>query len=70
MRRTTILSIAFILLLVALPLISFGTINEIGWLWQAGLILLIIGLLISPALRLRSTARDARDEPDVEEEPS
>ena len=70
MRRTTILSIAFILLLVSLPLISLGTLNEIAWMWALGLILLAVGLLTPPALRLRHAVREARDEPDVGEEPS
>ena len=70
MRRTTILSIAFVLLLLALPLISLGTINEIAWMWWLGLALLVLGLLIPPALRLRQAASDSRDEPDVGEEPS
>lgn len=70
MRRTTILSIAFVLLLLAMPLISLGTINETAWMWWLGLGLLAVGLLTPPILRLRSAVRDARDEPDVGEEPS
>ena len=70
MRRTTILSISFILLLLALPLISLGTINEVAWMWILGLILLAAGLLTPPALRLGHAVREARDEPDVAEEPS
>jgi len=70
MRRRTILNIAFGLLLVALPLISFGTVNHQAWLWQLGFGLLLVGLLAPPALRLRKTASDPRDEPDVGEEPT
>ncbi len=70
MRRTTILSIAFILLLLALPLISLGTINETPWMWWLGLAMLAVGLLTPPVMRLRHAVRDARDEPDVGEEPS
>lgn len=70
MRRTTILSIAFLMLLISLPLISLGTINETAWMWWLGLALLVVGLLIPPALRLRHAVADARDEPDVGEEPS
>lgn len=70
MRRTTILSIAFVLLLIALPLISIGSINNQAWLWQLGFLLLMLGLLTPPALRLRKTVQDARDEPDVGEEPT
>lgn len=70
MRRTTVLSIAFVLLLVSLPLISLGTINEVAWMWWLGLGLLAVGLLTAPALRLAHAVREARDEPDVGEEPS
>ena len=70
MRRLTILSTAFILMLVALPLISYGTVNDQSWLWQLGFLLLLVGLLTPPALRLLKTPTDPRDEPDVGEEPS
>lgn len=69
MRRSTILDIAFVLLLIALPLISIGTINNQSWLWQLGFLLLIVGLLIPPALRLYKTSLDPQDEPDVGEQP-
>jgi len=70
MRRTTILDIAFVLLLLALPLISVGTVNDRALLWQVGLLLLVVGLLIPPALRLGQAVSDADELPDVGEEPS
>ncbi|HHX44569.1 MAG TPA: hypothetical protein GX714_11370 [Chloroflexi bacterium] len=70
MRRTTLLDIAFVLLLAALPFISIGTMNEQPLVWQLGFLLLVVGLLMPPALRLRRAVIDARDLPDVEEEPS
>ncbi len=70
MRRLTILSIAFVLLLIALPLISIGATNGPDLLWQLGFVLLLIGLLTPPMLRLRKTIQDKRDEPDVGEEPT
>lgn len=70
MRRSSILNIAFVLLLIALPLISSGTVNNQDWQWQLGFLLLLIGLSIPPLLRLRKTAPDPQDEPDVAEEPS
>lgn len=70
MRRTTILSIAFVLLLIALPLISIGAVNGPDLLWQLGFLLLLTGLLIPPALRLRKTITDPKDEADVGEEPT
>jgi hypothetical protein len=70
MRRITTLNLAFLLLLAALPLISLGASGGQDLLWQVGFLLLLVGLLIPPGLRLRSSARDPKDEPDVEEEPS
>ena len=70
MRRTTLLDLAFVLLLLALPLISFGTVNDWAFVWLVGLLLLVVGLLIRPALRLRKPVSDASEYPDVEEEPS
>jgi hypothetical protein len=70
MRRSTILNISFLLMLVALPLISLGTVNNQTAVWILGAILLVVGLLIPPLLRLRPAANDPKDEPDVEEEPS
>ncbi len=70
MQRTTILSIAFVLLLIALPLISIGATSGPDWMWQLGLALLLIGLLIPPALRLRKTVIDPQDDSDVGEEPT
>ena len=69
MSRTTILSAAFILLLVALPLISIGAMNGPNLLWQLGFLLLLIGMLIPPVLRVRKAVKDPKDEPDVGEEP-
>ena len=70
MRRTTILSIGFILLLIALPLISIGAVNGPALLWQLGFALLLIGLLVPPGLRLRKTIKDKLDESDVGEGPT
>lgn len=70
MRRLTILSIAFIVLLIALPLISIGTVNNQALLWQLGFLMLLVGLLTPPVLRLRKNPQDAQDEPDVGEEPT
>jgi hypothetical protein len=70
MRRSMILNISFVLLLTALPLISFGTINNQTTVWIIGFALLVIGLLIPPMLRLQPAPQDSKDEPDVGEEPS
>lgn len=70
MRRTTILNIAFLLVLAALPLISIGSSRGPAVLWQIGFALLVMGLLIPPTLRLRKAISDPTDEPDVGEGPS
>ena len=56
--------------LAALPLISIGATSGPEILWQLGFGLLIIGLLVPPALRLRNAPAQPGDEPDVGEEPS
>lgn len=70
MRRNTILNVSFVLTMIALPLVSVGSVNDQALLWQLGLLLLMVGLLIPPALRLRKTIQDMQDEPDVGESPS
>jgi len=70
MRRTTILDIAFLLLIAALPLISIGFSSGPAVLWQIGFAFLVTGMLIPPALRLRKAICEPTDEPDVGEEPS
>lgn len=70
MRKSTILDIAFLLLFAALPLISIGGTGGPEILWQVGFGLLVLGLLIPPALRLRKTLANPEDEPDIGEEPS
>jgi hypothetical protein len=70
MTRGKILDISFILLLAALPIISFGTIREEAVFWGLGLALLIVGFLIPLLLRFIPVRTEPEDEPDVFEEPS
>jgi hypothetical protein len=70
MTRGKILDISFLLLLAALPIISFGTIREEPFLWGVGLALLIAGFLIPLLLRFFPVRTEPEDEPDVFEEPS
>jgi hypothetical protein len=70
MTRGTILDISFVLLLVALPIISFGTVREAAALWGLGLALLVAGFLIPLLLRYIPIRTEPEDEPDVFEEPS
>jgi len=53
-NRLTYLSISFLLLLAAVPLISIGTHRGIPSLWQLGLGALVLGGLIPPVQRLLS----------------
>jgi hypothetical protein len=70
MTRGTILDISFVLLLVSLPVISFGTVREVPALWGIGLALLVTGFLIPLLLRYIPVRTEPEDEPDVFEEPS
>jgi hypothetical protein len=70
MRRTTILSIAFLLLLAAFPLISIGTTSGQDYLWGLGLALLLFGAAIPPITRFVPPSPGKHDTPDTEEEPS
>jgi hypothetical protein len=51
MNTTLILAASFVLFLVALPLISFGAMDENEVLWWAGLALLAIAGILPPATR-------------------
>jgi hypothetical protein len=70
MSRGTLLDISFVLLLLGLPLISFGTVANNSTLWGMGLVLLIAGFLIPLFLRFIPLENKPEDEPDVFEEPS
>jgi hypothetical protein len=70
MSRGTFLDISFVLLLLGLPLISFGTIAGSQPMWVVGLVLLIAGFLIPLLLRFLPVESKPEDEPDVFEEPS
>jgi len=52
MNRLVALSLSMLLLLVALPLISFGTTQGPSLLWWLGFLALVVGGLIPPAARL------------------
>jgi hypothetical protein len=69
MRRFSVLNLAFLMLLVAIPMISFGALNDATALWVAGLIVLLIGFLIPIVLRFVHLVVKPKDEPDVGEEP-
>jgi hypothetical protein len=70
MNRATLLDISFVMLLVALPLISFGSVRETPLLWGIGFAFLIIGFLIPVILRFIPVHTTPEDEPELFEEPS
>jgi hypothetical protein len=70
MTRALLLDASFVMLLAALPLISFGTVRENTTLWVLGLVLLLAGFLVPLLLRFIPVRTDSNDEPDVHEEPS
>ncbi len=51
MTENTVQATSLILMLLALPLISFGTWNEIPGLWWAGLAVLAAGAAMPPIVR-------------------
>jgi|GEM_PF-1493178 len=51
MNKNTLLIIAFVLLLLPYPLISFGTVGDVDALWWLGLAALVVGGLIPPVTR-------------------
>jgi hypothetical protein len=60
-------AIAFVLFLVALPLLSFGTVEDTEPLWMVGLGLILIAGLIPPILRYAPIGDDDDEEEDEEE---
>ncbi|NLD71224.1 MAG: hypothetical protein GX649_00745 [Chloroflexi bacterium] len=51
MTRIGALTLALLLMLVSLVLVSLGTTNETTWLWWLGLAALLVGALIPPVIR-------------------
>jgi hypothetical protein len=51
MSDNVVLGTALVLMLVALPLISYGTDNDVSALWWAGLALVALGGLVGPVSR-------------------
>jgi hypothetical protein len=70
MRRVTVLDLAFLMLVGALPLISHGSVTDTSVVWWSGLIMLSAGFIIPLVLRFIPGETDPKDEPDVGEEPS
>ena len=69
MRRFSVINLAFLMLLAAIPMISIGALNDATALWAVGLIVLLTGFLIPIVLRFVHLVVTPKDEPDVGEEP-
>lgn len=69
-RRAILLDVAFVLMLVALPLISVGATQDQPALWIVGAVVLVAGFGLPLALRWVPAQQSPDDEPDVFEEPS
>ena len=70
MRRFSVLNLAFLMLLAAIPSVSFGALNNATAAWTVGFILLLAGFIIPIVLRFIHVPAPPKDEPDVGEEPS
>lgn len=62
MQAKTALAIAFVLFLIGLPLISLGSVQEQGALLYLGLLVVITGAALPPAVRLMSWLSNADQE--------
>ena len=69
MRRFSVLNLAFLMMLAAMPTISIGALNDNAALWAVGLVMLFAGFLIPIVLRFVHLVTTPKDEPDVGEEP-
>jgi len=70
MRRFSVLNLAFLMLLAAIPIVSCGALNNAAAVWAVGFVLLIAGFVIPVVLRFVHLLTPPKDEPDVGEEPS
>ena len=69
MRRFSVLNLAFLMMLAAIPTVSIGSLNDNTALWAVGLVLVFAGFLIPIVLRFVHLLVPKKDEPDVGEEP-
>jgi len=70
MTRSRLLNAGFVMLLVALPLLSVGTQHDATVVWALGLVVLAAGFSLPLALRFGLAPPAPENEPDVGEEPS
>jgi hypothetical protein len=62
MTRLTLLSIALILLLIAFPLVSIGTVQNMEAVWWLGLLALVAGGVIPPVTRFTHEVTEDEEE--------
>ena len=67
LNTTTLQAISFVLFLAALPLVSFGTMEDQELLWYAGLVLLLIAGILPPLGRFVVQDDDGDEEEAADE---
>jgi hypothetical protein len=68
MSQLALMVVALLLMLVSLPLLSFGTDQDVQALWISGLALLTAGGLIPPTLRFVMADDGDEEESDQDQE--
>lgn len=68
MNKLILLGIALILLLIAYPLVSIGTVQEIPAVWWIGLLALVLGGIIPPVTRYMFREEEEQAEEERPEE--
>lgn len=58
MDKDKLLAVSLVLMLLTLPLVSYGTVNDVTFAWWLGLALLFIGGLIPPVSRFALSGND------------
>jgi hypothetical protein len=62
MTRLTLLTTALVLLLLAFPLVSIGTVQNIEALWWLGLLALLVGGILPPLARFTHPVSEDNNE--------
>lgn len=71
LNTTLLQAVAFVLFLIALPLLSVGTVEEQELLWYAGLAMIVIAGVLPPLGRFVGQPEDdEEDEADEADEPA
>ena len=65
MSKMQVLGVSLVTLLVALPMVSIGSVRESPGLWGTGLVLLVLGAVAAPITRF--VFEDEKDEEEAQE---